>query len=338
MAQAHNLLKEKQLWQEAMSDLITDPAELLTLLKLDAGLLEAAKAASRLFPLRVTRSFAARMTHANPNDPLLRQVLPLGAELRRVPGYQPDALVEQAVNPIPGLLHKYNGRVLVMLTSACAVHCRYCFRRSFPYQENNPGRRGWVKMMEYIAADASISEVILSGGDPLAVSDSTLRQFTDMLSVIPHVKRLRIHTRLPVVLPERITPEFIAWANELSLQLVMVVHVNHAQEVNHEVEIMFQQLRTTNMSLLNQSVLLKGVNDQVKVLADLSERLFAAGVLPYYLHVLDKVEGAAHFDMELKDAQQLHAELAKILPGYLLPRLVRETPGEQSKTSLSSIG
>jgi len=193
-------------------------------------------------------------------------------------------------------------------------------------------------MMEYIAADVTITEVILSGGDPLAVSDSTLRQFTDMLTEIPHVKRLRIHTRLPVVLPERVTPDFIAWANDLSLQLVMVLHVNHAQEINHEVERMFQQLRATDMTLLNQSVLLKDVNDHVQILADLSESLFASGVLPYYLHVLDKVEGAAHFDLDLPVAQQLHTDLAKILPGYLLPRLVCETPGEQSKTLLATVG
>ncbi len=321
-----------------MSDLITDPAELLSLLQLDPGLLDAAKAASRLFPLRVTRSFAARMTHGNPNDPLLRQILPLGAELAHVPGYLPDALVEQEANPVPGLLHKYASRVLVMLTSACAVHCRYCFRRSFPYAENNPGRRGWVKMMEYIAADPAITEVILSGGDPLAVSDSTLRQFTDMLTQIPHVKRLRIHTRLPVVLPERITPEFIAWTKDLPLQLVMVVHVNHAQEINDEVEQMFQVLRSAGIMLLNQSVLLKSVNDSAEALADLSEALFTSGVLPYYLHVLDKVEGAAHFDMDLNLARELHADLAKILPGYLVPRLVCETPGEQSKTLLSTSG
>ncbi len=329
-----NILKKKQLWQEAMSDLITDPAELLALLKLDPGLLEAAKAAARLFPLRVPRGFAARMEAGNPDDPLLQQVLPLGAELIVTPGYQQDALVENAVNPIPGLLHKYSTRVLVMLTGACAVHCRYCFRRSFPYEDNNPGRAGWQKIMEYIDRDANINEVILSGGDPLAVSDSILRQFTDMLGQIKHVKRLRIHSRLPVVLPLRISPEFMEWVASLSMQLVMVSHVNHPNEINHEVEEMFAVLRQAGVTLLNQSVLLKNVNDQPEILAKLSEDLFDSGVLPYYLHTLDKVEGAAHFDLPLADARDIHAKLLKILPGFLVPRLVCETPGELSKTLL----
>ena len=318
-------------------DLITDPEELLTQLNLDLNFLPAAKAAARVFPLRVPRGFVARMERGNVHDPLLRQVLPLGAELEPVAGYSKDALLESNANPIPGLLHKYSGRVLVTLTSACAVHCRYCFRRFFPYDDNNPGRAGWEKIIGYLQSDQSINEVILSGGDPLSVSDSLLSAFTDRLSAVPHVKRLRIHTRLPVMLPERITEGFMSWAKALPMPLVMVLHVNHAREINADVVSMLRQLRAAGVMLLNQSVILRGVNDDAHILAELSEALFAAGVLPYYLHTLDKVEGAAHFDVSLDTVCTIHAALNKMLPGFLVPRLVCETPGELSKTLISPI-
>jgi EF-P beta-lysylation protein EpmB len=329
-------MNNKKLWQEAMSDLLTDPEELLSLLQLDPSLLEAARAAASLFPLRVPRGFVARMKKGDPDDPLLRQVLPLGAELVVVDDFSRDPLREAVVNPVPGLLHKYPSRVLVTLTSACAVHCRYCFRRYFPYEDNNPGRVGWGQIIDYIQSDERINEVILSGGDPLSVSDNLLRQFTDKLAQVPHVNRLRIHTRLPIVLPERITDEFMQWSQDLPMRLVIVVHVNHAQEISADVAAVLNRLRAAGITLLNQSVLLKGVNDDTKALAALSEALFACGVLPYYLHVLDKVEGAAHFDIPLNAARHIHAELATVLPGYLLPRLVCETPGAMSKTLLST--
>lgn len=334
LVQSHNKLKKKQLWQEAMADLITDPRELIDLLKLDHGLLEEAQTAARLFPLRVPRGFVERMEKGNPRDPLLLQVLPLGAELASAKGYVSDPVGDQAVNPVPGLLHKYAGRVLVMLTGACAVHCRYCFRREFPYEDNIPGRQGWDKMLAYIQSDETISEVILSGGDPLAVSDALLRQFTDRLKQIAHVKRLRIHTRVPIVLPERITDEFMQWARDLNLQLVIVMHANHARELSPDVIAMLKRLDAAGVTLLNQTVLLKGINDNVKDLAVLSEVLFAAKVLPYYLHALDKVSGSAHFDLDLTEARSLHAELMQVLPGYLVPRLVSEISGELSKTLL----
>lgn len=336
MAQAPNLLKKRQFWQEALADLITDPEELLTLLNLDAGLLEAAKAAAIVFPLRVPKGFIARMEKGNPRDPLLLQVLPLGAELTSPPDYQRDALQEKHVNPIPGLLHKYASRVLVTLTSACAVHCRYCFRRYFPYDDNNPGRAGWDKIMEYLQLNHAVNEVILSGGDPLSVSDTLLQAFTARLAAVPHIKRLRIHTRLPIVLPERITDEFIAWTQTLPFKLIIVIHCNHPQEINDDVHVMLKRLHHAGILVLNQSVLLKQVNDDADVLAELSEKLFAADVLPYYLHLLDKVEGAAHFDMKFETAQKIYGELAARLPGYLVPKLVREIPGELSKTFLST--
>ena len=328
-------IKYKQSWQEAMSDLITDPAELLDLLQLDPSLLAAAKAATRLFPLRVPRGFAERMERGNPNDPLLKQVLPIGAELLDVPGFTKDPLGEEPANVLPGLLHKYPGRVLVTPTSACAVHCRYCFRRTFPYEDNNPGSAGWQKIIEYIANDPTIHEVILSGGDPLAVGDPLLAQLSERLALVPHVKTLRMHTRLPIVLPERITDQFIAWAKSVTQQLVIVMHVNHPKEINPDVILALQRLKPV-ATLLSQSVLLKEVNDDVATLTELSESLFANGVLPYYLHVLDKVEGVAHFDVPLTAALQLHESLQNTLPGYLVPRLVREDAGKRAKTLLGA--
>lgn len=328
------MLKQKHTWQEALSDLITDPMELFVLLELDPSLLDAARAAAQVFPLKVPRGFAARIEKGNPNDPLLKQILPLGVELNDTPGYGLDPLHEANTNPVPGLLHKYHGRVLVTLTGACAVHCRYCFRRYFPYTENNPGTRGWGKIFAYIAQDETISEVILSGGDPLAVSDKFLKLFSDQLAMILHVKRLRIHTRLPVVLPERITEEFIAWITQLKFDSVIVIHTNHPREISHDVKDALLALRSAGVHILNQTVLLKGVNDDAETLIELSDALFAAGVLPYYLHVLDKVHGTAHFDLTRTRARDLHDELIKKLPGYLVPRLVCEEPGELSKTLL----
>ena len=325
----------KQSWQEAMSDLITDPAELLAIFQLYPALLPEAIAAARLFPLRAPRGYVARMEKGNPRDPLLLQVLPLGLELKEVAGFTRDPLKERIVNPVPGLLHKYESRVLISPTSACAVHCRYCFRRFFPYEDNNPGRAGWAKIVEYIQADARINEVIFSGGDPLTLQDNLLSQFVEMLSTIKHLRRIRFHTRIPVVLPERITASFLDWIQQLSLQRVIVIHTNHANEINAEVRAVLQQLTQAGVTLLNQSVILKGINDSIAAQVELNETLFAAGVIPYYLHVLDKVEGAAHFDIELADAQKLHADLVKALPGYLVPRLVREDAGEPAKTLLS---
>lgn len=331
-------VNEKQPWQEALSDLITDPEVLLTFLELDPALLEAAKAAARVFPLKLPRGFAARMQKGNPNDPLLKQVLPLGVELAQPAGYLLDPLQENQVNPVPGLLHKYHGRVLVTLTSACAVHCRYCFRRHFPYEANNPGRQGWERIIAYIAADSSITEVILSGGDPLSVSDRLLQQFTDLLSTVSHVRRLRIHSRLPIVIPERVTSSFIEWIRQPRFQTSLVIHSNHPQELSDDVMKALRQIREAGVQLLNQSVLLKGVNDDANVLVTLSEDLFSAGVLPYYLHTLDKVQGAAHFDIDRDEAQAIYADMCSKLPGYLVPKLVCEQAGAGSKTMLTMNG
>lgn len=325
-------LQRKWSWQEALSDLITDPKELLALLELDTALLPAAELAAQSFPLKVPRGYLARMQKGNPDDPLLQQILPLGLELSTLwAGYDTDPLQESRANPIPGLLHKYHGRVLITLTSACAIHCRYCFRRHFPYKENNPGKSGWEKIFAYIKHDTSISEVILSGGDPLAVSDALLKNFSDELSLISHVNILRLHTRFPVVLPERITAELLQWLTQLKLTPVIVLHVNHPNEINAPVRDALLILRQAGIQVLNQAVLLKGINDSAETLIALSQTLFSAGVLPYYLHRLDKVQGAAHFDVDLARAQELHAAIRNKLPGYLVPRLAWEEPGGQSK-------
>lgn len=328
------ILALKQKWQEALSDLITDPKELWAILALDPVLLDSAYAAARLFPLKATRSYVSRIHPGDIHDPLLRQILPIGDELTTTVEYDLDPLSEAAFNPVPGLLHKYKSRVLVTLTSACAVHCRYCFRRHFPYADNNPGRAGWIEMMDYIRNDPNIHEVILSGGDPLSVNDATLLAFSQQLDTISHVKSLRIHTRLPIVLPERVTDELIAWINSLKQRMVFVLHTNHPREINADASAAIARLRATQALLLNQSVLLKGVNDSVDTLRMLSEVLLDNGVLPYYLHLLDKVQGAAHFDISLDSAKALHHALASELPGYLVPKLVREQPGATAKTAI----
>lgn len=321
-------------WRAALQAAVTDPAELLRLLELDPALLSAAERAAALFPLRVPRSFVARMRKRDPHDPLLLQVLPLAAELEEVPGFGHDAVGDLPSARGDGVLQKYHGRALLITTGACGVHCRFCFRRHFPYQEHTAARDGWQPAIERIAADTHLEEVILSGGDPLSLSDRRLAELAERLDGIAHLKRLRIHTRQPVVLPERVDTELLTWLGLGRLQKVVVIHANHARELDQSVATAMQALATTGATLLNQSVLLRGVNDSVAALADLSRRLFDCGVLPYYLHLLDRVQGSAHFEVPESRARDLHAALAAELPGYLVPRLVREEPGQAGKTLL----
>lgn len=317
-------------WQIALKNLIRDPSVLIERLNLDENYLPWAEKASKLFPLRVSESFVARMQKGDPHDPLLRQVLPLASEFDEVPGFSADPLKERDKNPVPGLLHKFKGRVLLTLTSACPINCRFCFRREFPYGENNPGRKEWQQAFDYIARDNSIHEVILSGGDPLTLDDDYLNFFLQQLNNILHVKILRIHTRLPIMIPERITDELIATLTSTRLKPVMVIHCNHPQEIDATVGASLKKL-AREMQVLNQNVLLKGINDNADTLRLLSEKLFAYNVLPYYLHQLDKVTGAAHFAVDDAVARQLHKQMAAQLPGYLVPRLVRELAGVASK-------
>ena len=321
-------------WQRALQEAISDPAELLAALDLDPRLLEPARAAARLFPLRVPRGFVARMRRGDPHDPLLAQVLPLGAECDAVPGYLTDPVGDLAARTGAGVLQKYHGRALLITTGACAVNCRYCFRRHFPYAEENASRGDFEPALELLRADASLREVILSGGDPLTLGDRRLGALLEGLQAIPHLRRVRLHTRLPIVLPERIDTGFVALWSSVRLQKVVVVHTNHANEIDAAVRDALERLRSIGTTRLNQAVLLRGVNDRPDDLVDLSETLFEAGVLPYYLHLLDPVAGAAHFDVPEDTARSLLGAVAARLPGYLVPRLVREIPGESSKTML----
>lgn len=319
-------------WQQLWRDAVRDPRELLTLLELEAIAISDQAAAQ--FPLRVPRGFVARMRRGDPSDPLLRQVLPLNNELRPAPGFSFDAVGDTAAKAANGVIRKYRGRALLITTGSCAVHCRYCFRRHFPYAEETAAAAGWREAIELIQADTSIDEVILSGGDPWSLATSKLAELTNTLARIPHLSRLRVHTRLPVVLPERVDDVLLGWLGTLPWPVTVVLHANHANEFDTTVDTAITRLRATGATLLNQAVLLRGVNDSVEALAALSERGYAAGVLPYYLHQLDRVQGAAHFEVPDEQARALQAELAARLPGYLVPKLVREVAGDTGKRPL----
>ena len=321
-------------WQRELAEAITTPRELIEALGLDPVLGRAAEASSQPFALRVPWSFVRRMRRADPRDPLLLQVLPQAAEREERAGFSADPLKESRALKAPGLLKKYHGRALLIATSACAVHCRYCFRRDFPYAEQSDAPR-WQQALAEIARDRSIEEVILSGGDPLTLSDARLDALARALERVPHVKRLRIHTRLPIVLPSRVDPGLTAWLGALERPVVMVLHTNHANEIDAEVRAACAALKAAGATLLNQTVLLAGVNDAAAPLAELSERLFEAGVLPYYLHLGDPVRGTAHFAVPLARARRIAGELAARLPGYLVPRLVRERAGAPAKVPIA---
>lgn len=321
-------------WQQLWRDAVRDPRELLSLLGLDRLADRVSAEAAGQFPLRVPRGFVARMRHGDPGDPLLRQVLPLDDEMQVVPGFALDAVGDTAARAGTGIIQKYQGRALLVATGSCAVHCRYCFRRHFPYAEETAARDGWREAVALIRADPGIDEVLLSGGDPLSLATSKLAELTDALAGIAHLKRLRIHSRLPVVLPERVDDALLEWLAALPWPVAFVIHANHANEFDTSVDAALLRLRQAGAQLLNQAVLLRGVNDSVDALADLSERSFAAGVLPYYLHQLDRVQGVAHFEVEDAQALALHGALAARLSGYLVPRLVREIPGDTGKRPL----
>jgi EF-P beta-lysylation protein EpmB len=322
-------------WQQALADAISDPAQLLSELGLPADTPRLANADGGHFPLRVPRGYAARMRKGDARDPLFLQVWQRPQEADEAPGFGDDAVGDLARLKAGGIIHKYAGRALVIATGACAVHCRYCFRRHFPYGDALASRGDFGATLRGLAADRSIEEVILSGGDPLSLSDEKLARFAEALEFLPHVKRLRLHTRTPIVLPERVDDALLAWLARGRLQKVVVVHANHARELDASVQAALRRLAGAGATLLNQSVLLAGVNDCADALVNLSSRLFECGVLPYYLHMLDRVRGAAHFEVPEAQARALLREAAARLPGYLVPRLVREEAGAASKTALS---
>lgn len=321
-------------WQEAMKDAIRDPAELCRLLELPADFVEPAWAAAEKFSLFAPRGFVARMRPADPTDPLLRQVLPLGKELTEVPGFVADPVGDEAATVHSGLLQKYHGRVLLITTGTCAIHCRYCFRRHFPYEEAPRSLTRWEPALETIAADDTIHEVILSGGDPLTLVDTTLAALVDRLESIPHLRRLRIHTRLPIVVPERVTDELVEMLAATRLAPVVVLHANHANELDEHVAASIAKLAESKAVLLNQAVLLAGVNDSLEGQVTLCERLIDFRVTPYYLHQLDRVAGAAHFEVPISTGRQIIDQLKARLPGYAVPRYVQEVAGAISKTEL----
>ncbi len=330
-----NYLYQEQNWQSQLSDLITDPFELLDQLEICSdALLSGAILASKSFKLRVPRAFVGKMRKGDPLDPLLLQVLPHHLELEEYPEFVTDPLGEEAANQLPGVLHKYQSRFLLTLTGACAVHCRYCFRRHFPYQENLPKQDDWPQIKTYIEQNPYINEVILSGGDPLTLSNRKLKLWIERLESLQQVKILRIHSRVPVVIPQRLDTELLEILKSTRLRIIMVIHANHAAELNDQTCAYLEKLSQHGITALNQAVLLKGVNDDAQTLIELSQRLFDARVMPYYLHVLDKVKGAQHFDLSGSKIDEIYHDILAGLPGYLVPKLVREIAGEKNKTPL----
>lgn len=319
-------------WKVQLSQAVTSIDQLLSCLDLTTEQLATSQQAASQFALKVPQPFIQRMEPGNPRDPLLLQVLPVAAEMVPSPDYNQDPLEESKHNPIPGIVHKYANRLLLVISPACAINCRYCFRRHFPYAENRQSKQQWQTALEYIRSDKTINEVIYSGGDPLAANDSFLGWLTTEIAEIAHIKRLRIHTRLPVVIPARIDRGFLNWATATRLKPIVVLHINHTNEIDAEVASAIKKLIDAGMQVLNQSVLLRGVNDSALTLAELSERLFDCGASPYYLHLCDPVAGAQHFDLDESIAKQIYGELQCLLPGFLVPKLVREIPNRQSKT------
>lgn len=318
-------------WQQQLKEAVRSVPELLRLVNLSQHPIATMADTDPQFPLRVPLSYVHRITPGDPNDPLLLQVLPQSAERQPSPGFVDDPLQEQQHNPVPGLVHKYTGRALLITTQACAVHCRYCFRQHFPYAENRLTARQWQPALDYLHERPDIHEIILSGGDPLSLDNKALAELINTLEQIPHLKTLRLHSRTPIVLPARIDSGLLDLLAKSRLNTVLVLHANHARELGGELHPALAALRTSGTVLLNQTVLLKGINDSADTLVELSHALFNQGILPYYLHVLDPVAGAAHFDTSDDEARQLWKQVQARLPGYLVPRLVREVPGDNHK-------
>jgi len=318
-------LNLKPKWQIELANGIKNVAQLLHILELPDHCVNLS--AHNPFPLKVPLSYVKKIKKSDPNDPLLLQILPTQLELNPTPGFTDDPVGDKQYQKVPGLIHKYHGRVLLVTTGLCSLHCRYCFRRHFPYSQSNPSKTAWQQALAYISTTPSIHEVILSGGDPLSLSDGKLAELAQKLSTIPHLKYLRIHTRFPVVLPERINSQLLQWIKNTRLKVTMVIHANHPNEINDEVKHASLKLKQAAVELLNQTVLLKKVNDNAQTLITLSHTLYECGILPYYIHSLDKVAGAAHFEVDLARSKEILKQVRSALPGYLVPRLVKEEIG-----------
>ena len=321
-------------WRWDLKQAIRDPSELCRVLQLPLEWSEQASAAARYFPLFAPRPFVHRIRPADVDDPLLRQVLPLAEETESAEGFTADPVNDLDARTGPGVIQKYQGRALLITTGACAVHCRYCFRRHYPYSESPSSLEGWLPALQQLSEDPTIDEVILSGGDPLTLVDATLEPLIDRIGQMPHLRRLRIHTRLPIMIPQRVTHRLLEMLSRAPLTVVVVVHVNHAQEIDDHVAHALDQLRERRLLLLNQAVLLRGVNDDLDSLIGLSETLLDVGVTPYYLNQLDRVAGAAHFEVPVERGRQLVTQLAGRLPGYAVPRYVQDVPGDDRKRLL----
>lgn len=322
-------------WQAAMRSAVRDPVALCRMLRLPPKFEAGAILGARQFPVFAPRGYIARMVTGDPADPLLRQVLPLATEADGVDGFSTDPVGDSQATLQPGLIHKYHGRVLMVTTGACAVHCRYCFRRHFPYADTPPGRAAWTPALQQIAADRTVSEVVLSGGDPLTLVDGMLAELVDRLDQVDHVRRVRLHSRLPIMIPERVTVGLLDVFRQTRLATIVVVHANHPAELDRSVCDALSLLVAAGIPVLNQSVLLRGVNDSVDVLEQLCLRLVENRVIPYYLHQLDRVQGAAHFEVSTGQGRQLLEALRARLPGYAVPRYVADLPGQPSKTVLA---
>lgn len=319
-------------WQTELATAFSKPADLLKYLRIDPS--SFSHFAQLDFAMRVPLSYAACMEKGNLNDPLLKQVLPINDELTSPPDYQQDPVGDLSALTENCIIHKYHGRVLLICTGGCAINCRFCFRRNFPYADVQLNKQKEATALRYIQNNPSISEIILSGGDPLLLSNQRLKELIGKFCKISHLKRIRIHTRIPIVLPSRITDNLLAILQNSPLPIIIVCHCNHANELSKQVIETCLNLKHKNISLLNQSVLLKGINDNCQTLQQLSEQLFSSGILPYYLHLLDKAKGTAHFEVEQSDAIKIHQQLQAVLPGYLVPKLVKEQAGEMAKTLL----
>lgn len=348
-------LPVESLWQKELAKSFTELSELLDFLQIEPSstsippdiksslfanqepskneIISVHTKARKLFAMRVPRPFANLMQKGNWHDPLLQQVLPQYAEFNEVSGFVSDPLQEHT-NKVSGLIHKYKSRVLLIVRGGCAVNCRYCFRREFPYQDNHLNKQQYQEVLQYIEKDRHLNEVILSGGDPLMANDEQLAYLISQIENIKHVKRLRIHTRLPVVIPQRVTAPLINTLANTPLNVIVVLHINHANEISPILADKLLALKQVGVTLFNQAVLLKNINDNAKALVTLSETLFDAHVLPYYLYLLDPVKGAAHFDVSESSGQQLMHELIAQLPGFLVPKLVREVPKREGKTPI----
>jgi EF-P beta-lysylation protein EpmB len=319
-------------WKAELSNCISSIYELLNQLGLKAEDLNATEQAASQFPIKVPQPFVKLMEYGNPKDPLLKQVLPITSELQVNSNFSTDPVGESSFNPVPGIVHKYRNRVLMIISPNCAINCRYCFRRHFPYEDNRQSKQQWLKALDYLKTKPEINEVIYSGGDPLAANDNFLSWLTGEIESIKHIKRLRIHTRLPVVIPSRIDDPLLNWLSNTRLKTTVVLHINHANEIDIALSQGVDRLKQAGILVLNQSVLLKGVNDNSHQLTCLSEKLFDAGILPYYLHMLDPVQGASHFDVPEAQAVEIFNQIQSELPGFLVPKLVQERAGETSKS------